>query len=135
MGNGFPIGGILVHPNLKPKYGMLGTTFGGNHLACTASLAVLEIIKKEKLQKHAKSMETYFRTKAEKIKGIKIKGRGLMLGLAFDFEVGPLRKKLIYEKNIFTGGSSNKNVLRILPPLTVQEKHFDRFFDALENLL
>ena len=135
MGNGFPIGGILVHPNLKPKYGMLGTTFGGNHLACTASLAVLEIIKKEKLQKHAKNMETYFRTKAEKIKGIKIKGRGLMLGLAFDFEVGPLRKKLIYEKNIFTGGSSNKNVLRILPPLTVQEKHFDRFFDALENLL
>ena len=135
MGNGFPIGGILVHPNLKPKYGMLGTTFGGNHLACTASLAVLEIIKKDKLQQHAKSMETYFRTKAEKIKGIKIKGRGLMLGLAFDFEVGPLRKKLIYEKNIFTGGSSNKNVLRILPPLTVQEKHFDRFFDALENLL
>ena len=135
MGNGFPIGGILVHPNIKPKYGMLGTTFGGNHLACTASLAVLEIIKKDKLQQHAKRMETYFRAKAEKIKGVKIKGRGLMLGLAFDFEVGPLRKRLIYEKNIFTGGSSNKNVLRILPPLTVQEKHFDRFFDALENLL
>ena len=135
MGNGFPIGGILVHPNLKPEYGMLGTTFGGNHLACTASLAVLEIIKKDKLQQHAKSMETYFRTKAEKIKGIEIKGRGLMLGLAFNFEVVPLRKRLIYEKNIFTGGSSNKNILRILPPLTVQEKHFDRFFDALENLL
>lgn len=135
MGNGFPIGGILVHPDLKPKYGMLGTTFGGNHLACSASLAVLEIIKKDKLQYHAKSMETYFRSKAEKIKGIKIKGRGLMLGLAFDFEVGPLRKSLIYEKNIFTGGSSNKNVLRILPPLTVQKKHFDQFFEALEDLL
>ncbi len=135
MGNGFPIGGILVHPDLKPKYGMLGTTFGGNHLACTASLAVLEIIKKDELQHHAESMGAYFKAKADMIRGIKIKGRGLMLGLEFDFEVGPLRKKLIYEKNIFTGGSSNKNVLRILPPLTVQKKHFDRFFEALEDLL
>jgi acetylornithine aminotransferase len=135
MGNGFPIGGILVHPDVKPKYGMLGTTFGGNHLACSASLAVLEIIKKDKLQQHAKEMETYFRSKAEKIKGAKIKGRGLMLGLEFDFEVGPLRKRLIYEKYIFTGGSSNKNVLRILPPLTVQKAHFDQLFNALEDLL
>jgi acetylornithine/N-succinyldiaminopimelate aminotransferase len=135
MGNGFPIGGILVHPDVKPKYGMLGTTFGGNHLACCASLAVLEIIKKDMLQQHAKEMETYFRSKAEKIKGAKIKGRGLMLGLEFDFEVGPLRKRLIYEKHIFTGGSSNKNVLRILPPLTVQKAHFDQLFDALEDLL
>lgn len=135
MGNGFPVGGILVHPDVKPKYGMLGTTFGGNHLACTASLAVLEILKKDKLQKHAKEMEAYFRGKAEKIKGAKIKGRGLMLGLEFDFEVGPLRKRLIYEKHIFTGGSSNKNVLRILPPLTVQKVHFDQLFNALEDLL
>ena len=135
MGNGFPIGGILVHPDIKPKYGMLGTTFGGNHLACTASLAVLEILKKDKLQKHAKEMEAYFRDRAEKIKGVKIKGRGLMLGLEFDFEVGPLRKRLIYEKHIFTGGSSNKKVLRILPPLTVQKVHFDQLFDALEDLL
>ena len=135
MGNGFPIGGILVHPDIKPKYGMLGTTFGGNHLACTASLAVLEILKKDKLQKHAKKMEAYFRDKAEKIKGVKIKGRGLMLGLEFEFEVGPLRKRLIYEKHIFTGGSSNKKVLRILPPLTVQKIHFDQLFDALEDLL
>ena len=80
-------------------------------------------------------MEAYFRSKAEKIKGAKIKGRGLMLGLEFDFEVGPLRKRLIYEKHIFTGGSSNKNVLRILPPLTVQKVHFDQLFDALEDLL
>jgi acetylornithine aminotransferase len=114
---------------------MLGTTFGGNHLACCASLAVLEIIKKDKLQQHAKEMEIYFRSKGEKIKGAKIKGRGLMLGLEFDFEVGPLRKRLIYEKQIFTGGSSNKNVLRILPPLTVQKVHFDQFFDALEDLI
>ena len=135
MGNGFPIGGILVHPDVKPKYGMLGTTFGGNHLACSASLAVLEILKKDELQQHAKEMEVYFRNKAEKIKGAKIKGRGLMLGLEFEFEVGPLRKRLIYEKHIFTGGSSNKNVLRILPPLTVQRAHFDQLFDALEDLL
>jgi len=135
MGNGFPIGGILVHPDIRPKYGMLGTTFGGNHMACTASLAVLEILKKNKLQKHAKEMESYFRSKAEKIKGVKIKGRGLMLGLEFDFEVGPLRKRLIYEKQIFTGGSSNKNVLRILPPLTVQKVHFDQLFDALKDIL
>mgnify|MGYP002701219921 CR=1 FL=1 len=128
MWNGFPIGGRLVHPDLKTKCGMLGTTFGGNHLACSASLAVLEIIKKEKLQHHAKSMETYFRAKAEKIKGIKIKGRGLMLGLAVDFEVGPLRKSLIYEQNIFTGGSSNKHILRILQPVTVHNKHMARYF-------
>ena len=114
---------------------MLGTTFGGNHMACTASLAVLEILKKNKLQKHAREMDAYFRSKAEKIKGATIKGRGLMLGLEFDFEVGPLRKRLIYEKQIFTGGSSNKNVLRILPPLTVQKAHFDQLFDGLENLL
>ncbi len=135
MGNGFPVGGILVHPDIKAKYGMLGTTFGGNHLACVASLAVLEIIKKGQLQEHAKEMEVYFRNKAEKIEGAKIKGRGLMLGLEFDFEVGPLRKRLIYDKHIFTGGSSNKNVLRILPPLTVQKTHFDQFFNALEALL
>ena len=135
MGNGFPIGGILVHPDVQPKYGMLGTTFGGNHLACTASLAVLEVIKKDRLQRHAKEMETYFRSRAEKIKGATIKGRGLMLGLEFNFEVGPLRKRLIYEKQIFTGGSSNKKVLRILPPLTVQKAHFDQLFDALEDLL
>ena len=135
MGNGFPIGGILVHPDVQPKYGMLGTTFGGNHLACTASLAVLEILKKDRLQQRAKEMEVYFRNQAKKIHGAKIKGRGLMLGLEFDFEVGPLRKRLIYEKKIFTGGSSNKNVLRILPPLTVQKEHFDQLFDALEALL
>ena len=135
MGNGFPIGGILVHPDVQPKYGMLGTTFGGNHLACTASLAVLEILKKDKLQKRAKEMEVYFRSRAKKIQGAKIKGRGLMLGLEFDFEVGPLRKRLVYEKKIFTGGSSNKNVLRILPPLTVQKEHFNQLFDALEELL
>ncbi len=136
MGNGFPIGGIFVHPKIEAKYGMLGTTFGGNHLACAASLAVLEVLKKEKLQQHAQKMGRYFVSKAEKISQVKtLKGRGLMLGLEFDFPVAELRKKLIYEHKIFTGGSSNKNLLRILPPLNIQEEHLDHFFKALTQCL
>ena len=136
MGNGFPVGGILVHPNIKPWYGMLGTTFGGNHLACQASLAVLEVLKKKKLMEHATKLGEAFIKRAESIPGVKkVKGRGLMLGLEFDFEVGELRKKLIYEHHIFTGGSSNKKLLRILPPLTVQQKHLNQFFTALEKSL
>lgn len=136
MGNGFPIGGILVHPSIGAKYGMLGTTFGGNHLACAASLAVLDVLKEENLQAHAKDLGEYFMQKAKEIDGVRIiKGRGLMLGLEFDFEVGPLRKELIYNHHIFTGGSSNKKLLRILPPLTVQQKHIDFFFTQLEIAL
>ena len=136
MGNGFPVGGILVHPNIKPWYGMLGTTFGGNHLACQASLAVLDVLKKKKLIEHATLLGETFIKRAERIPGVKkVKGRGLMLGLEFNFEVGELRKKLIYEHRIFTGGSSNKKLLRILPPLTVQQKHLDQFFTALEKSL
>ena len=136
MGNGYPVGGILVHPDIEAKYGMLGTTFGGNHLACSAALAVLDVLKKERLQEKTAALETYFRTRAKTLPQLKkIKGRGLMLGLEFDFEVGELRKELIYKKHIFTGGSSNKNVLRILPPLTVKQKHLKQFFDALESLI
>lgn len=136
MGNGFPVGGILVHPNIKPWYGMLGTTFGGNHLACQASLAVLEVLKKKNLIAHAATLGQAFMTRAKNIDGVKnVKGRGLMLGLEFDFEVSELRKKLIYEHHIFTGGSSNKKLLRILPPLTIQQKHLNQFFDALEKSL
>jgi len=136
MGNGFPVGGILIHPNIESKYGLLGTTFGGNHLACTAALSVLSVLKKNKLQEKAKALEIYFRTQAQKLPGEpKVKGRGLMLGLEFSFEVGPLRKKLIFDHHIFTGGSSNKNLIRILPPLTVKESHFDTFFEALKSEL
>ena len=136
MGNGFPIGGILVHPDIKAKYGMLGTTFGGNHLACSASLAVLDVLKEERLQERTAALEHFFREKAQGIQGLKnIKGRGLMLGLEFDFEVATLRKELIYTHHIFTGGSSNKNLIRILPQLTVKEKHFNLFFDALQLAL
>ena len=136
MGNGFPIGGILIHPDIKASHGMLGTTFGGNHLACRASLAVLDVIRKEKLQEKAKSLELYFRKKASQIPQIKkIKGRGLMLGLEFDFDVVNLRKILIHEQFIFTGGSSNKKLIRILPPMTIKEQHFDHFFDSLSRAL
>ncbi len=136
MGNGFPIGGILIHSEIKAKYGILGTTFGGNHLACCASLAVLEILKKEDLQQKTKALEAFFRSKAAAIPQIKkIKGRGLMLGIEFDFEVAELRKTLIYKHHIFTGGSSNKNLIRILPPLTVKETHLEHFFNALKKAL
>jgi acetylornithine/N-succinyldiaminopimelate aminotransferase len=136
MGNGFPIGGILIHSEIKAKYGMLGTTFGGNHLACCASLAVLEILKKEDLQQKTKALEAFFRSKAAAIPQIKkIKGRGLMLGIEFDFEVAELRKTLIYKHHIFTGGSSNKNLIRILPPLTVKETHLEHFFNVLKKAL
>ena len=132
MGNGFPVGGILVNPVIKAKYGLLGTTFGGNHLACSASLAVLQVLEKDKLYVHAKAMGEYFVDKAKELSFVKtIKGRGLMLGLEFENEVGPLRKELIFKHRIFTGGSSNKNLIRILPPLNVKQKHLDQLFTSL----
>ncbi len=135
MGNGFPIGGILVSEKIKEEYGLLGSTFGGNHLACSSSLAVLKIIEQERLMKNVKNMEKYFRKRASEINNMRIKGRGLMLGLEFNFEVKNLRDDLIYKKYIFTGGSANKNLLRILPPLNIKESDFDKFFKALKELL
>ena len=133
MGNGFPVGGILIHSSIKASFGLLGTTFGGNHLACTASLTVLEVLKTEKLQKNAKEISYYFKKQALKIPKVKaIKGRGLMLGLEFDFPVAALRKELIYKHHIFTGNAKNPNLLRILPPLTIQKKHIDLFIEALK---
>lgn len=136
MGNGFPIGGILIHPDIEAKFGMLGTTFGGNHLACAAGLSVLNVIEEQNLMDNVNVMSDYFIKLAKTIPQVKkIKGRGLMLGLEFDFEVGDLRKKLIYEHHIFTGGASNKKVLRILPPLTVRKEHINMFFEALIEAL
>ena len=136
MGNGFPIGGILIHPDIESKYGMLGTTFGGNHLACAAGLAVLNTIEDENLIDNVNVISAYFISIAKTIPQIKnIKGRGLMLGLEFDFEIGDLRKELIYKHHIFTGGASNKKLLRILPPLNVKKEHVDQFFDALKKVL
>lgn len=136
MGNGFPVGGVLIHKNIKASYGLLGTTFGGNHLACTAVLAVLEVLEEEKLIENAHRMGIYFKEKASKIPQVKeIKGRGLMLGLKFEFEVAELRKRLIYNQHIFTGGAKDKYVLRILPALTIKEKDLDHFFSGLINEL
>ncbi|WP_299553985.1 aminotransferase class III-fold pyridoxal phosphate-dependent enzyme [Seonamhaeicola sp.] len=136
MGNGFPIGGILIHPGIEAKYGMLGTTFGGNHLACAAGLAVLNTIESESLIDNVNEVGAYFIEKTKDIPQIKeIKGRGLMLGLEFDFEVGGLRKELIYNHKVFTGGAANKKLLRILPPLSVKKEHIDQFFDALVKAL
>lgn len=136
MGNGFPIGGILIHPTIEASYGLLGTTFGGNHLACTASLNVLAILKQEKLLANVTRVSDYFKKKATLIPQIKnIKGRGLMLGLEFDFPIAKLRKNLIFKQHIFTGSAKNPNLLRILPPLTIQKQHVDAFFNALEKEL
>lgn len=133
MGNGFPVGGILIHEDIKASYGLLGTTFGGNHLACAATLAVLEVIEKENLLANAEAMGAYFAAEAAKIPQVKrVKGRGLMLGLEFDFEVAELRKKLIFNQHVFTGGAANKHVLRFLPALTIGKKEIDLFFNALK---
>ena len=133
MGNGFPVGGILIHPDIKAKYGMLGTTFGGNHLACAASLAVLNTIEEEHLIDNVNEISEYFMAIAKTIPEVKkIKGRGLMLGLEFDFEVSSLRKKLIYDHHLFTGGAKDKYVLRILPALNITEEDIDVFFNALK---
>lgn len=136
MGNGFPVGGILIHPDIKASKGLLGTTFGGNHLACIATLSVLQVLEKERLMLKVKKVSTYFMEQAQHLPGIKkIKGRGLMLGLEFDFPISMLRSKLLYTHKIFTGSSKNLNILRILPPLTIQKKHIDLFIDALHKEL
>ena len=136
MGNGFPVGGILIHPAIKASYGLLGTTFGGNHLACIASLTVLETIEKESLMENVFEIYSYFLQQSSSIqKHAKVKGRGLMLGLEFDFPVKELRSRLIYKHHIFTGSSKNPNLLRILPPLTLKKEHIDDLFDAIKSEL
>lgn len=136
MGNGFPIGGILISPEFTSSFGLLGTTFGGNHLACAAALAVLEVMKDEEILNNVQKQYEYFIKKFSSLSQIKkIKGKGLMLGLEFDFEVADLRKKLIYEKKIFTGNSNNKNLLRVLPPLTISKNEIDMLYDSLQSCL
>ncbi len=136
MGNGFPVGGILIHENIKASHGLLGTTFGGNHLACAATMAVLEVLEKENLIENARKLENYFRRSANEIAEIKrVKGRGLMLGLEFEFEVADLRKRLIHNQYLFTGGAKDKYVLRVLPALNISEAHIDLFFKALKTEL
>lgn len=136
MGNGFPIGGILIAPHFKASYGLLGTTFGGSHLACAAGIAVLDVIKSEKLMDNVNAVSEYFMKTIQQVPEIiKVKGKGLMLGVEFDFDVSALRKKMIVEKHIFTGSANNKNLLRILPPLTITTAAIDTFITALKESL
>jgi len=135
MGNGFPIGGILISPKLKPWFGMLGTTFGGNYLACAAGIAVLDIMKAEKLVDNALEVGNYFFSKLKQIPQIKVlRGKGLMIGIEFDFPITAIRKQLLYEEKIFTGVSGT-NTIRILPPLTLTKDQVDHFVDALVKVL
>lgn len=134
MANGFPIGGVIISPKFEAVYGMLGTTFGGNHLACTAAIAVLKVIEDENLIENAKVMGEYFTSKLKGNKAIKeIRGRGLMIGIELYEEFYDLRDKLLFEKNIFTGGAG-KGVIRLLPPLCVDKVTADKFIKAFNEL-
>ena len=134
MGNGFPIGGIIVSPEIKPSYGMLGTTFGGNHLACTAALAVLEIIEKENLVETAAKMGEYFAEAFKNDKAVKeYRGKGLMIGLELNEEYAGLRDKLLFERHFFTG-AAGANVIRLLPSLTVSQETAESFVKAWREL-
>jgi acetylornithine/N-succinyldiaminopimelate aminotransferase len=131
MGNGFPIGGIIIAPHIKPKYSMLGTTFGGNHLACAAALAVLEVIEEEVLISHALSMGSYIQDKLTGIAQLKnIRGSGLMIGFDVQDEYKNLRKNLLSNHRIFTG-EAKPNVIRLLPALNIQYAEADMLIGAI----
>lgn len=135
MANGFPIGGVLVSPAFEAKKGMLGTTFGGNHLACAAAIAVLDVIKEESLMRNAEEMGSYLKKELSAIDGIKeIRGRGLMLGVDLQPQYSNVRNRLLFESHIFTGGARN-NVLRLLPPLTISKPEIDIFITELKSYL
>jgi acetylornithine/N-succinyldiaminopimelate aminotransferase len=136
MGNGFPVGGVLIHPKIEATPGMLGTTFGGNHLACAASIAVLDTLKDENLMDNVDLVSDYLINELKSISAIKqIKGKGLMLGVEFDFPIKDIRAKLLNEYHIFTGASSNANLLRILPPLGITIDQVKPFISALKEIL
>ncbi|MBT0810398.1 aminotransferase class III-fold pyridoxal phosphate-dependent enzyme [Litoribacter ruber] len=136
MGNGFPVGGVLINPEMEAKYGMLGTTFGGNHLACVASLAVLEVLHQENLCSKADEIGKYLMEKLQGMEGIKeVRGKGLMIGVDLETDAAPVRKELIEKHHIFTGNASTKNTIRILPPLTITKKELDIFLEALPQVI
>lgn len=133
MGNGFPIGGVLISPLFEAKKGMLGTTFGGNHLACAAAIAVLDVMREESLVKNAGEMGNYLSTELSAIGAIQqIRGRGLMLGIDFTPQFSAIRNQLLFDYHIFTGGAKN-NVMRLLPPLTITKNEADHFLNALKE--
>lgn len=123
IGNGFPMGAVLIFPNIPASYGMLGTTFGGNHLACTAALAVLDVIENEHLVENAAKVGSYLLEELNKLKAtnphiVDVRGEGLMIGIEYDEPIKDFRNKLVHEKHMFTGAAST-NILRLLPPLSL----------------
>lgn len=130
MGNGFPIGAISISPKLKPWHGMLGTTFGGNHLACAAALAVLEVIEQDDLIANAAKVGDYLISELRKFDRItEVRGRGLMIGIDLPEELSHVKKELLFKHHIFTGAAS-PNVIRLLPALNLNKAHADRFLEA-----
>ena len=133
MGNGFPIGAISISPDIAPKYFMLGTTFGGNHLACAAAIAVLEVIEKENLMQNAEEVGNYLMEGIEKIAELKnVRGKGLMIGFDVPEELKDLKKNLLYKHKIFTG-EAKPNVIRLLPSLALTKNDADKFLAALKE--
>lgn len=135
MGNGFPIGGVLISPRLKAEKGMLGTTFGGNHLACAAALAVLEVIEAENLIENAAKVGEEAIAKLKKIGGrvTEVRGRGLMIGIEIDGSAPELRKEILFRHGIFTGGAG-QTTIRLLPALSVSSQQLDGFIDLLKSI-
>lgn len=135
MGNGFPIGGVLISPVFEASYGLLGTTFGGNQLACTAAIAVLDIIKVEHLLENALKIGNYLSTELKKIPQIKeVRGLGLMIGIEFDQTIKDIRNRLLFEKKIFTGASGS-NIIRLLPPLCLSKSDADSFLVSFKEII
>jgi acetylornithine aminotransferase len=135
MGNGFPIGGILIAPHIAPKYGMLGTTFGGNHLACAAALAVLDVMENENLLEPAASNGAYLIEALSKIPHLQnLRGRGLMIGFDVADEIKDLKKVLLQEFKVFTG-EAKPNVIRLLPSLAITKQEIDIFLDRLQKAI
>jgi acetylornithine aminotransferase len=133
MGNGFPIGGVLIHPDIKPWSGMLGTTFGGNYLACAAAMAVLDVIQKENLIDNAREVGAYFKEQLSSISAFpEIRGRGLMIGFDVPEVHKSLRKDLLFRHHIFTG-ESYPNTIRILPSLALNIDEVNVFLNALNQ--
>ena len=133
MGNGFPVAGIIIAPHLQAKHGMLGTTFGGNHLACAAALAVLEVMEQEKLMANVVEVGDYLMGELRKIPQLKrVRGKGLMIGFDLPEELRDLRKNLLFGQRIFTG-EAKPNTIRLLPSLALRKKDADAFLEAIQE--
>ena len=135
IGNGFPMGAISIAPHIAPKYGMLGTTFGGNHLACRAAIAVADVMAQENLIENTTTIGDYLMEELKKIEGIKeIRGNGLMIAIEMPYDSSELRKKLLFEEHVFVG-AAGKNIIRLLPALNITKEHADTFLDAFKKVL